>query len=88
MELAWIAVATVVNTVVSLEIGLIFARFIAEMIFPDSEGKIIEILYCLTEPLVAPVRGLLSKIPALEELPIDFSFFVTGMLLSLIMLII
>lgn len=43
-------------------------------------------IFCcaVTEPIVAPTRRLLFRIPALEELPIDLSYFATALILILI----
>lgn len=40
------------------------------------------VLTTLTAPVVFPVRMLLSRIPAIAELPIDLSFFVAFLLLG------
>ncbi len=88
MIIVWYTVVTVVRAAISLEVFLIFARLIAEMLFPDYEGKIVDILYYLTEPIVTPVRLLLEKIPVLQELPIDLSFFVTSLVLCVILMFI
>ena len=87
MNIVWYTLVTIVRTAIELEIALLIVRLIYDLIFSDSDSKLADILYVLTEPIVSPVRLLLSKIPALQELPIVLSFFVTSLLLSLILLI-
>ena len=51
-------------------------------IAPDN--PIVSFLYTVTEPVLEPVRKLLFKIPALQNIPIDFSIIVVFMLLSVL----
>jgi len=78
----------IVQAVISIELFLMLIRAILSWVMPDSEGGIIDFLYYLTEPIISPVRNLLYKIPALQELPIDLSFTVTYMILALILMFI
>ncbi|MPM64956.1 hypothetical protein SDC9_111848 [bioreactor metagenome] len=41
-------------------------------------------MYYATEPLIEPVRRVINKFPRLNMLPIDISFIVTVILLSII----
>ena len=51
----------------------------------STTGNSLYTLLCqLTEPVVGPVREVLSRIPAMEQLPIDFSPLVAFLLLELI----
>jgi len=51
-------------------------------------GKIYGYIYALTEPVLAPVRKLLSKIPFFASIPVDFSpialFLILGLLQNII----
>ena len=51
-------------------------------------GKIYGYIYALTEPVLAPVRKLLMKIPFFASIPVDFSpiamFFILGLLQNII----
>jgi len=49
-----------------------------------SLGGISEFLYNVTEPILAPIRAVLWKIPFLRELPLDFSILVAFILIDLI----
>ena len=53
--------------------------------FPiDPSNPIVSFLYTVTEPVLEPVRKLLFKIPALQNIPIDFSILVVFMLLNVL----
>ena len=51
-------------------------------------GKIYGYIYALTEPFLAPIRKLLSKIPFFAATPVDFSpvvlFFILGLVRNII----
>ena len=52
--------------------------------FSEGANKIGSFLYMLTEPLILPVRALFSRLGWFEGIPLDISFFVTVLLLSLL----
>ena len=53
--------------------------------FPTANlGGFIEVLYNVTEPVLAPIRSVLQKIPFLQGLPIDFSVLVAFILIDTI----
>ncbi|MBQ5777466.1 MAG: YggT family protein [Oscillospiraceae bacterium] len=57
--------------------------------FPMAQGGGFSyLLYSLTEPVIAPIRALLHKIPALASLPIDFSVLVAFLLIDVLRTII
>lgn len=66
---------------------LYFAMFLYAILswFIADDHPIMGILAVVTAPVVVPVRALLSRIPALERLPIDISFLVAFLLLVLVM---
>lgn len=53
----------------------------------DEEGVLVRFIYVCTEPFIVPVRALLEKLNLFQNIPIDISFFVTFMLMSIIQLI-
>ena len=55
--------------------------------FPTESNKFENFLYVITEPLIIPIRKLFEKFNWFQGLPIDISFFVTYLLLSIITLI-
>ncbi|MBE6964776.1 MAG: YggT family protein [Oscillospiraceae bacterium] len=53
--------------------------------FPGANtGGIGEFLYAVTEPILAPIRQVLWKIPFLQGIPIDFSVLVAYILIDVI----
>ena len=77
-----------VSTVASLLLGFLELMMLVRAVmswFPiDEENAILRFAYTVTEPFIYPVRLLLERIPAFREMPIDISFFVTFLLLSLV----
>ena len=63
---------------------LMFCRAILSWIPSMRNSSIYSFLYTVTEPIIIPVRIILSKIPYVNSMPIDISFFVTYLLLSFI----
>lgn len=66
---------------------LFLVRAILSWIFMDQEGKVMNFLYRVTEPLILPARVLLGRIDGMNEIPIDIPFFVTVILLSVVQLL-
>ena len=64
-----VAVAEVVNIVLTVYMWIIIARAVISWVNPDPYNKIVIFLYRVTEPLLAPIRRI---IPA-RSLPVDFS---------------
>jgi len=80
-ELIAIITSTVAGFVTALSY-LILARVLIQL-FSSDESKAYEFCFAVTEPVVSPVRNALSKIDALSESPLDFSYIATFMLLSI-----
>ena len=53
--------------------------------FVMDDSPIMAILGAVTMPVILPVRALLSRIPALQRIPIDLSFLVAFVLLVIVM---
>ena len=47
-------------------------------------NKFVDFLYAITEPFIYPVRRLFQKMNWLQGTPMDFSFMVTYMLISIL----
>ena len=63
-----------------LEYAMLFRALLSW--FPGMHNSPINgLLYNVTEPLIAPVRDLLSRIRGLQGFPLDLSFMLTYMLL-------
>ena len=63
-----------------------FLRVLLSIFGMDEEGLLARILFCLTEPILVPVRMLLSRFGLGEDLPVDFSPMITMMLLMILSL--
>jgi uncharacterized protein YggT (Ycf19 family) len=55
--------------------------------FPGDSNKFEIFLYAITEPLILPVRKLFERLNWFQEIPIDVSFFVTYLLLSVVLVL-
>jgi len=58
-----------------------FARAILSWFFTE-ESRLGDFLYAVTEPVILPVRLIFEKFGWFQNLPIDVSFFVTFLLIS------
>ena len=69
-------------------LGIYEYLFIARAIvswFPMIHGNpIVELLYTITEPILAPIRAVLWKIPGFDSLPLDFSLLVAYLLIEVL----
>lgn len=78
----------VIKYAVYLAIGAIqlmmFVRAILSWFPGADDSSISEFLYNVTEPVIMPARNLLERIPSLRNFPIDISFLVTFILLSIV----
>lgn len=63
---------------------LLIARAISSWLPVDLSNPIVNFLYTVTEPVLAPVRNLLFKIPFFRSCPIDFSLLVVFLLFEVI----
>ena len=52
--------------------------------FPIGENIFSDAAFALTEPIIIPVRNLLDRFEAVRNFPIDISFFVTFVIISVI----
>ena len=59
-------------------------RAILSFFNPEEQGVFAALLFAVTEPFIMPVRALLDRFEIGQGLPIDISFLVTVILLSII----
>ena len=76
-----------VSVLISAMQLLMLMRAVISWLPVDEDSNLVTFLYTMTEPLIMPVRALLSRFEALEDMPIDISFLIAFMLLSLIQII-
>ena len=55
--------------------------------FPINGNRLTDFLFAITEPFIYPVRMLFDKLNWFTGLPIDISFLVTYILISLILML-
>ena len=79
-----------VELIKSMADGILMVLQIAMLVravmswFPMSDNIVSDIAYTITEPVVIPVRNLLDRFESVRNFPIDLSFFVTFMIISLL----
>ena len=84
--MTWIIIKRILFSCFGVLELLIIARavmsFVAITVSNSVFHRIYDVVRTLTEPFLKPIRILLSKIPLLEPLPIDFSPVVVLLILS------
>lgn len=65
-----------------LQIAMLL-RAILSWFMTDEESRLGNLLYCITEPVIMPVRALLEKLGWFQNTPLDMSFFFTYLLISI-----
>ena len=81
-------VVFVIKSVVILLLSAIQLAMLARAIlswFPMFENKFVDFLYGVTEPFINPIRQLFVKLNWFQGLPIDISFTVSFLLISIVL---
>ena len=63
---------------------LMLARAIVSWLPLDEDSPVENFLYAVTEPVIAPVRALCERFGWFEGLPVDMSFFITFILITVL----
>ncbi|MDR0958420.1 MAG: YggT family protein [Clostridiales bacterium] len=79
-----IAVVTAINWFTRVIEVLIFVNVILSWIPPLRASVFGRIIYSLTEPLLSPIRYLLSRSPISRSMPLDFSPIIALFLLQIL----
>jgi len=82
-QIVYVVVATVRVLLVALQF-LMMARAIISWLPVNEDNPIVVFLYSVTEPVIMPVRSVIERFGWFEGLPIDMSFLITFMLLSIL----
>ena len=83
MELLFFVVKNVVVIfLMAIELAML-ARAIMSW-FVTGENRLMDFLYSVTEPFIYPVRALFQKMNWFQNLPIDVSFMVTYLIITLL----
>ena len=81
----------VVTKLVSVFLGaeqlLMMFRAVLSWLPVDEDSNISNFLFAMTEPVIYPVRMVLDRFEGLDEFPIDLSFIISFMLLSLVQIL-
>lgn len=81
----------VLTKLVSVFLGaeqlLMMFRAVLSWLPVDEDSDISNFLFAMTEPVIYPVRMLLDRFEGLDEFPIDLSFIISFMLLSLVQML-
>ncbi len=78
--------ATVRYLITAIQL-LMFARAIVSWLPVDEDSPVVTFLYAITEPVIMPVRSVIERFGWFEGIPIDMSFFITFILLSVLEMI-
>lgn len=84
-ELILILSSTVAVFITALSY-MIVARVLLQF-FATDDSKMYQFCYAVTEPVVSPIRDALSHFDYLEDIPVDFSYLATFMLLTIVRMI-
>ena len=76
--------ANLVSLIISLLQLLILGRAITSWFPFEDDNPLINFLFFLTEPILAPIRAILEHIPALRDMPLDMSSLIAMILLTVI----
>ena len=76
---------------VSLILQLVSFSMLLRMILPlfidVTESRIYALTFCISEPFVAPIRMIMTKLNVGQNSPIDWAFFVTYFVLWILELL-
>ena len=84
MEYALYILVKLVNLMLSAVQICMLLRAILSWLPFDDDSALVRFTYAVTEPLVMPIRSLLERFETIQMMPLDMSFFVTYILLSII----
>ena len=67
--------------------AMMFIRAILSWMPVDEDSPIANFVFAMTEPIIVPVRFLIERFELVRSLPIDLSFFVAFILLSVVQML-
>ena len=83
MAFLYIFVETISVLLTVIEFLIVFRVLLDWIAFGD-ESHLSVFLYTVTEPFLAPARLIIEKVEFLRSMPIDFSYFISIILISII----
>lgn len=81
MQFALFVICRLVHVLIDVLLTAMMLRVILQWTDPDGEGRFLRLLCALTEPVIAPIRALLSLFGIGEDSPMDIGFYVTSLVL-------
>lgn len=84
MEIALYILKNVSCVALIVLMGAMFVRAVLSWFPSNGEGMLDNLVYALTEPFIIPVRALLERIEWVRNAPLDVSFFITFLIISLL----
>ena len=82
-QLLYVVAATVRFLLAAIQF-LMLARAIISWLPFEEDHPIVTFLVAVTEPVIMPVRAVIERLGLFEGMPIDMSFLITFMLLSIL----
>lgn len=82
-QLLYVVSATVRFLLAAIQF-LMLARAIISWLPFEEDHPIVTFLVAVTEPVIMPVRAVIERLGLFEGMPIDMSFLITFMLLSIL----
>lgn len=84
METLFYIIAKTVAILLEVVYFGMLARAILPFFLDPEESRLIGISFLITEPFIAPIRFLLVRFNIGQDSPIDWAFFITAILLSVL----
>ena len=84
METVFLILAKTISVFLSLVSVAMMVRVIMPFFFEVEENKLFMLSCLISEPLIAPVRAVMAKLNIGQDSPIDWAFFVTFFIVSLL----
>ena len=82
-QLLYIVSSTVSFLIAAIQF-LMLARAIISWLPFEEDHPLVNFLVAVTEPVIMPVRAVIERLGLFEGMPIDMSFLITFMLLSIL----
>lgn len=82
-QLVYVITATLSLILAAVQL-LMVIRAVTSWFPIDEDNAFMRFVYFVTEPVIMPVRAILDHFGLFEGFPIDMSFFITFMLLSVL----
>lgn len=87
METVLYIFATLVGLIIDVVSLAMMVRMLLPIFVDIEESKIYYFLLLITEPFIIPVRFILVKMNWLQDSPIDWSFFISYIVMALVRMI-